>query len=160
MCPYCSPALNDLGPRPPPITAYRSRDCGNYRAYTVIWGTFRRPRKRRAVSSVGLERLLTSRRSSLRVWARQPIFSVIYRIYHLVPMRMCHLYVSSEVGPEWPPLAPGDCGKVARFSLYPSAGPGCIHSSALICGYFTHYPAQDPASRPVLPRWRSRRHQK
>ena len=34
-------------------------------------------------------------------------------------MRMCHLYVSSEVGPEWPPLAPGDCGKVARFSLYP-----------------------------------------
>ena len=130
MCPYCSPALNDLGPRPPPITAYRSRDCGNYRAYTVIWGTFRRPRKRRAVSSVGLERLLTSRRSSLRVWARQPIFSVIYRIYHLVPMRMCHLYVSSEVGPEWPPLAPGDCGKVARFSLYPLI---CAHLRVLSC---------------------------
>ncbi len=50
MCPYCSPALNDLGPRPPPMTAYRTRDCGNCRAYTVIWGTFRKPRKRRAVS--------------------------------------------------------------------------------------------------------------
>ena len=67
MCPYCSPALNDLGPRPPPMTAYRTRDCGNCRAYTVIWGTFRKPRKRRAVSSVGLERLLTSRRSPVRV---------------------------------------------------------------------------------------------
>ena len=55
------------------------------------------------------------------------LVSVVYRRYDFVLIPICQPYISSKIGPEWPPLTPSDSKELAYFLSIPFI---CAHLQA------------------------------